>query len=125
MPFVHIRALPQPKEVNIPEILNRICIELGKVIDLPSDETCATWETVQFFAHGESVLETQQSESHPLLVDLLAFEGRSPEKIDRMIECVALVVAEGSQISIKNVFVNYREANWNRVFAEGEVVKRT
>lgn len=57
-------------------------------------------------------------------MDILAFEGRSPEIIERVIVVAAEVLASGLQLERGNVFVNYREALSGRVYTGGEVVKK-
>jgi hypothetical protein len=88
--------------------------------------TWSTWETIDSgrYAEGELAPAEQPRATHPPLVSLLAFEGRSPEHVERMLVCVAETLARELDLDPGNVFVIYEEARSGRLYDGGRVVRR-
>jgi phenylpyruvate tautomerase PptA (4-oxalocrotonate tautomerase family) len=126
VPVVRIRALPQPGVVDLPAVLGRVSRALADLLGERPERTWATWETIGsgHYAEGGRAPAEQPRGTHPPLVRMLAFEGRPPELIERMLVCVAETLAHELDLEPGNVFVTYEEARSGRVYDGGRVVKR-
>ncbi len=127
MPVVEIRALPQQAGVDVSRALTAVCRELAATLGEEPSGTWATWETLEpgRYAEGESAPAEQPRSTHPPLVRLRAFEGRSEETAERMLTTVAGVLAQELDLEPGNVFVVYDEALSGRIFDGGAVVRRS
>lgn len=125
MPVVQIRALPQPESVDIAAALSAVATELAALLGVEPAGTWATWETIQpgQYAEGSDVPTTQPRHTHPPLVTLTAFEGRSAELVEQMLTCVAETLARELGLGEGNVFVTYAEAQSGRVYTGGRVLR--
>jgi hypothetical protein len=125
VPVVAIRALPQPG-IDIGAVLAAVTSELAALIGEDPRDVWATWDEIPQgqFAEGADVPATQPRSTHPPLVELAAFEGRSPELVARMLELVAEVLARELGLEPGNVFVRYVEDRGGRLYSGGSVVGR-
>jgi phenylpyruvate tautomerase PptA (4-oxalocrotonate tautomerase family) len=126
MPVVHIRALPQPVLVDPRSVLGAVTTALAELLGEPPESTWATWEQLPpgFYAEGEVAPDEQPRATHPPLVSLVAFEGRPPELVERMLVCVAETLARELGLEPGNVFATYDEKTSGRVYDGGRVVRR-
>src|SRR5438309_1836978 len=113
MPIINIKTLPLDGTIDTAAILVRLIEQLTLEIEYKAEEIWATWEFLPAdnYAVGEEVSSTQTNASHPPLIRILAFEGKSPEMIERMIKKVAHLVSEELHIDIKNIFIEFHEAH--------------
>jgi phenylpyruvate tautomerase PptA (4-oxalocrotonate tautomerase family) len=125
MPVVRIRALPQRSGVDVAAVLGRVSLALADLLGEPPAGTWATWETIEpgRYAEGEDAPLEQPRSTHPPLVSLVAFEGRPPELVERMLICVAETLARELQLEPGNVFVAYDEARSGRLYTGGQVAR--
>lgn len=123
MPILHIKALPQQPGVNLTLVMKKVCLELAAVMNLPPRQVWGTWQTLDAgqYVEGEVEAALQPHSTHPPLVELIAFEGRSPEVIEAMLNCVAQTLGRELKIERGNVFITYREARSGRTFTGGEI----
>lgn len=123
MPIVEIRALPQSPPVDEQAVLARVCRDLAKVDGCPERQVWATWEEIPAgrFVEGDVPVATQPRDTHPPMVRVMAMEGRPPEKIAAMLECVCRSVAAMLPIDPDNVFARYDELRRGRVAWGGDV----
>jgi phenylpyruvate tautomerase PptA (4-oxalocrotonate tautomerase family) len=126
MPVVRIRALPQPDGVDVVAVLGRVSVALADLLGERPAGTWATWDTIEpgRYAEGEDAPPEQPRATHPPLVSVLAFEGRAPELVERMLVCVAETLAAELELEPGNVFVTYEEARSGRLYTGGQVVRR-
>ncbi len=124
MPVVHVRALPQPEGADTSAVLAAVAHDLADLLGEPAERTWVTWETLepQRYSEGSSAPETQPRSTHPPLVTVLAFEDKSRELVERMLECVADTIARELQLEDGNVFAVYEEARSGRVYSSGRVI---
>jgi phenylpyruvate tautomerase PptA (4-oxalocrotonate tautomerase family) len=125
VPVVRIRALPQPESVEIAAALSAVTTELAQLLGEEPQGSWATWETIQpgHYAEGSDVPATQPRHTHPPLVAVTAFEGRSAELAERMLNCVAETLARELGLGEGNVFVTYDEALSGRVYTGGRILR--
>ena len=126
MPVVSIRALPQPRAVDVQAVVARVAGALAEVVGGPPSGTWATWEELapRSYAEADDTPAEQPRATHPPLVSIRAFEGRSPELVERMLVAVAETLAAELGLEPGNVFVTYDEVQSGRVYDGGRVVKR-
>ena len=125
MPVVEIRALPQPDNV-VTRVLDAVTSDIAAVLDEEPGGTWATWEEIApgRYSEGDVAAAAQPHETHPPLVRVIAFEGRSEEQIAAILEAAAAAVAGGLGIDPGNVFAVYDEARSGRTFTGGSVIRR-
>jgi phenylpyruvate tautomerase PptA (4-oxalocrotonate tautomerase family) len=125
MPVVQIRALPQPGSVDVPVALSYVTTELAALLGEEPQGTWATWETIEpgRYAEGSDSPTTQPRHTHPPLVTVTAFEGRSAELVEQMLTCVAETLARALDLGEGNIFVTYDEAWSGRVYTGGRVLR--
>ena len=124
MPIVEIRALPQEPPVDVAAVLGRVCLDLAKLLECEPRHVWATWETLPAgsFVEADAPQRAQPRDTHPPMVRILAMEGRSPEMIARMLECVSQSLAAMlPAIDADNVFARYEELRKGRVAWGGRV----
>ena len=118
MPVVRIRALPQasadPRAVAA-VVAAALAAELGE----DPRGTWATWQTVEAYAEGVVVAGEQPRETHPPLVTVVAYRGRPPETIERMLRCVGDALVRELGLEPGNVFVTFEEIAPGRLY-DGE-----
>ena len=126
MPVIHVRALPQPAIVDIQRVLKDIACAVAIATSMPAHRVFATWETIQngWFVEGETAAATQQKATHPPIVSLTAFEGRSSETIRKMITAIADTLAKHLPIEAGNAFISYIEAKSGQIFTGGAIKER-
>ena len=123
MPIVEIQALPQPG-VDTSAALRSVCVELAAAIDQPAHTVWGVWRPLEAggYAEGDDAPDNQPRDTHPPLVRVIGFEGRTPKQVEGILECVARVL--GRELGIgDNVFVVFEEGHSGRVFDGGAIVK--
>lgn len=122
MPVIQVEGLRQAPGVDLERILATVCEELAAVLGEEPRGTWATWRTVEHYVEGRDAQAVQPQSTHPPLVRVIAFEGRSPDQVAAMLWCVADVLTRELRIEEGNVFVVYEEARAGRLYTGGEVV---
>jgi len=123
MPVIQIRALPQQPEPDIPQLLTRLCLAVAESIGVPDDYVSATWQTIAAgrYAVGGDTAMTQPRASHPLMVDVTAYETDDPEKIRRLLQTVGHFLEQALHLP-GNVFILFHRPRSGEVYDGGEVV---
>jgi len=124
MPVVTIRALQQPPEV-VERVLTAVTEHVAAALGEDPRGSWATWEEVAAYVEGYDLAGVQPHETHPPLVRITAFEGRSDDQIAAVLEAAAAAVAQQLGVEPGNVFAVYEEARSGRVFTGGRVVRRS
>ena len=125
MPFIHIKSMPLSPEVDIPAAIKVISNEFSTQMGIGSEHITVTWEFFEpwHYVHSNEICEGQSSESHPVIVDMLAPDFHSGSKIEKMLKVVATTLSINSGIPLNNIFINYREAHSGMVFDNGDIVR--
>jgi hypothetical protein len=126
VPVVRISALPQPDAVDIPSVLAAVTRDLATLLDEHPGGTWAAWETIRpgRYAEGSQAPELQPRDTHPPLVQVIAFEGRDPELVERMLTTVAGTLVRELGLGEGNVFATYDEAPSGRIYSGGRILTR-
>ncbi len=127
MPVIQIHALPQKADADISKTLKRLTTELAPIMGVKTSSVWATWNPIApgQFAEGETTADRQPDSTHPPIVNLIAFEGRTPETIETALTRIAEILAAELKLAPGNAFITYTEAGSGRVFTGGKVRKRT
>jgi phenylpyruvate tautomerase PptA (4-oxalocrotonate tautomerase family) len=98
--------------------------ELARLLGAEPRDVWVTWDEIApgRYSEGGDAPALQPAGSHPPLVELAAFEGRSPDLVARMLELVAGVVARELRLEPGNVLVHYREDVAGGLYWGGSVV---
>jgi phenylpyruvate tautomerase PptA (4-oxalocrotonate tautomerase family) len=122
VPVIEIRSLRAG--VAMTDVLAAVTREVAAVLGEEPGGTWATWEEIPAgrYAEAGEAPRSQPRSTHPPLVRVTAFEGKSPELVARLLETVAAVLARELGLEPGNVFVRYEEATSGRLFTGGTVV---
>jgi phenylpyruvate tautomerase PptA (4-oxalocrotonate tautomerase family) len=120
---VRISALPQRGGHPPERALAAVTHALAELLGEEPGGSWATWEAIPAgrYAEGGESPAFQPASTHPPLVEVVAFEGRPPELVARMLETVADVLARELELEPGNVFVRYVEATAGRLYTGGRV----
>lgn len=126
MPVLKITALPPPADVDVTAVLKGVCVELARVAAVPAHAVWATFVPLApgHYVEGENAAMGGERDTHPPLVELIAFEGRSEAMITAMLETTARHLAAGFRLEPGNVYVSFTEARSGRVHTGGQVRRR-
>jgi phenylpyruvate tautomerase PptA (4-oxalocrotonate tautomerase family) len=126
VPIVRISALPQPGGVEPERALAAVTHALADLLGEEPSGSWATWTEIPpgRYAEGGDAPALQPAATHPPLVDVIAFEGRPPDVVERMLTTVAEALERELGLGRGNVFVRYVEATDGRLYTGGSVVRR-
>ena len=125
MPIIQIKALPQKSGLDINKILKTLTAEVSKATKIPLNNLWATWETLtsQLYIEGETSSSLQPFNSHPPLVNVISFEGKSIDIQEAIMTTVGRVLTRELQIDQGNCFIVYDEVKAGKVFVGGEILR--
>ena len=123
MPVLTVRALPQPAGVDVAAVARRLGRELPPIMGVPPHGVFVTWQTVEpgLYSEGETPAEVQPRDTHPPLVELAAYTGRSPETIEKALLTIVEVLVDGLGLGDGNAFVRYTELQAGRIYSGGRI----
>lgn len=124
MPVVRIMALPQPPTFNLDRLMQQLCTRLADIDRTEPRHWWATWQTIEPGAYVEGSApapRTQPPGSHPPLVTIEAFTGRSPDVVEQLLAALAQVLCDGLGMEPGNVFATWTELQPGRVFTGGDI----
>ena len=125
MPFLHIRSLPVGRDFDVADAVRTISAEFAGGTEIDEQHVTVTWQTFEpdHYASAGETAAAQPVASHPLLVELLAPDSNSDERIEQMLQVAAAAVAAQVGVELGNVFVHFRPAQSGKVFDRGELVR--
>ena len=122
MPILQVTALPQPVAIDVSAasaaLALAVSVELG-------EELSGTWVTWQTLAAGTYIEgdtrgpEQQPRATHPPIVRVLAFQGRPPEVVARVLSAVAETIVRELDLEPGNAFVVWDELQAGQVHSGG------
>lgn len=124
MPVVRITGLPQMPGLEIEAVLARLCLRLAEVEGVDARHWWATWQPIDPYAYLEGDVPappSQPVDSHPPIVEILAFAGREPALVEELLRATSAVLADALSMESGNVFVIWTELIGGRVMSGGEV----
>ena len=123
--MIEISALPQRDGVDTEAALRAVTRAVADALGEDERGTWATWQTIEpgRYAEGSDAPAVQPETTHPPLVRLTAFEGRSAELVERMLVAAADALAGALGLERGNVFVRYEEATAGRLYTGGSIAR--
>ncbi|MEK7483746.1 MAG: hypothetical protein AABZ60_05370 [Planctomycetota bacterium] len=121
MPIIQIRALPQKSGIDIPHVLQTSCVEVANVMQIPVHHIWANWETLQNYVEGDRSVSIQPESTHPPIVQLIMFEGRSVALIEKIMETIATTLCNTLHLQAGNVYILYTEAKAGLIHTGGKI----
>lgn len=112
MPIVEVTALRQRVGVDLAVVSRAIVLAVSRELEEDASGTWVTWVTLAPGAYREGVGDApleQPPATHPPLVRVNAFEGRSPDVVARVLSAVAGTVVRELGLEPGNVFVSWHE----------------
>ena len=125
MPFLHIRSLPVGGDFDTAEAVRAISAEFARAAAVDEQHVSVTWQTLEpgHYASAGETATAQPAGSHPVLVELLAPDSNSDERIEQMLQVAAGAVAAQAGVDPGNVFAHFSPAHSGKVFDDGELVR--
>lgn len=125
MPFLHIRSLPVGDDFDAAGAVRAISAEFAGGAEVAEQHVTVTWQTFEpgHYASAGETATAQPAASHPVLVELLAPDSNSDERIERMLQVAAGAVAAQAGIEPDNVFVHFSAVRSGQVFDGGQLVR--
>lgn len=123
MPSIRVRALPQKEDAEVSTVLNELCEIVAECLGAPVAQVRAIWQTIDAGSYAEDGVfpKVQPYDTHPPIVELVAFIGRTPEVITNAVEQVANTLVKGLGLSEGNAWVSYVEAGRGELFVNGSI----
>ena len=124
MPVIEIRSLPPKGKLQRTEIMKKLCRQVAAAANVTLDHTSATWETISpnSYVHGDKGASVQPVDTHPPIVKVISFGGKSGAEIENILNTVSTVLTTELHLDQGNVFVVYEEIRSGYVHSGGEVV---
>ena len=125
MPVIQIRSLPLEQDVDLGDVVAAVTADFAERTGIAAEHVSATWTLLapgHYAVAGESAA-SQPSDTHPVLVDLLAPDFNPPERIEAMLRAAAASVSQRAGVPETNVFVVCHAARSGMVFDAGEVLR--
>jgi phenylpyruvate tautomerase PptA (4-oxalocrotonate tautomerase family) len=122
VPVIHVEALRQQPEVDVDAVLATVCCEVADLLGEEPNGTWGTWRTLERYVEGADERTTQPRDTHPPFARVVAFEGKDPETVTKIVRCVAEALVRELGLAEGNAFVTYEEARRGRLYSGGEVI---
>lgn len=122
MPIVQVTALRQRVGVDIAAVSRELVLAVSRELGEGASGTWVTWQTLDpgGYREGEDAAPPEQPPAtHPPIVRVTAFEGRSPDLIARVLSAVAGTVVRELGLEPGNAFVVWDELQAGRVHIGG------
>lgn len=123
MPVIRIAALPQAEGVNVSSIITAVSTRAAEALGIPPQQVWTIWHSIEpgHYCEGDDVAQSQPRDTHSPIVDIMAYEGRSPELIKKTLDVVAKTLCEHLKIEAGSVFITWTELKAGRVYTGGAV----
>ncbi|MFC1746064.1 hypothetical protein ACFL35_18875 [Candidatus Riflebacteria bacterium] len=123
MPVIQIKSLPITKEVEVGQIIQKICTNVATLLEIAPKRVRITWEIIDSncYVEGEKLALAQPDDTHPPIVNVIMLEGRSLELIQKVLIQVATDISDSLKINSGNVFITYTEAQFGATYLKGSI----
>lgn len=124
VPILSIKALPQKDSSLINNALKKTALAISEAYGCQPSQVWATWQELDYnyYVEGDASVNSQPNTTHPPICELLCFEGKSSEEIEKVLEAAAITLSRELNIP-NNIFMTYREAKSGQVIAGNGVVR--
>ena len=103
-----------------------MCAAVADAAEIAPHHVWATWHEIaeSRYIEGDRSARVQPSATHPPIVRLISFEGKSDATIEKMLNAAALALVSALRLDDGNVFITYDEASSGRIHTGGRVLER-
>lgn len=124
MPVLEVTALPQAPRVDLESVAAALTRAVAAELGEDQSGTWVVWRTVDpgGYVEGSTAAAVQPTSTHPPLVRVIAYQGRTPETISRVLARVAETIVAELGLTEGNAFVTWDEARAGRVYTGGAVL---
>ncbi len=124
MPIIEIRALPQKQTVSLKKVISKLNKDLATACGYGPKHVWITWTNIEpgLYFEGRDSAPLQPKDSHPPLVNVMAFGKKQDLEIGLMLKTVSESLSDSLSLG-GNVFVRYTELKPGRLASGGEIVK--
>jgi len=123
MPYVDIKTLPLPSDIDRAKIMRDLIQALAEAISTPAARIFAGWTTYDLHADGLNVEASFQRESHPPIVSIDMFEGRTKAQKVEALEAIAALLRRELDF-LGHPFVYIRDIANAHITTGGRVVDK-
>ncbi|KKD00407.1 MULTISPECIES: hypothetical protein [Photobacterium] len=125
MPLIRIKSLPFAGDVEVNVALSILSQAIADATQIPQQHIMIVWEYIPagHFVHGGQLANQQPSNSHPVLVDMVAPNFNTEAQIAAMLELIATSLSRTLPVAQNNIFINYTPAYSDGVYDDGHVVE--
>jgi len=126
MPIFKIQALPQNKDINITNVISKLCTGVAEATKIDSKRIWATWQTLdpEHYVEADIPALEQPRTSHAPLVHVYSFSGKSPETVETILETSANILCKELNLKDGNIFIVYDELPSGRAYSGGQIIKK-
>ncbi|MCG3863760.1 MULTISPECIES: hypothetical protein [unclassified Photobacterium] len=124
MPLISIKALPFEPYIEIDSVLKSLSEQIATQCKIGREHIMITWEWLshEHYVHQGAVVDNQQQQSHPVLIELVAPNYYSHENIIFLMELIAVDISSNLPIHQNNVFISYTPAYSDGIYDQGHVI---
>lgn len=125
MPLIHVTSLPFPQPLDTSTVLAELTERFAAEAGIDPEHVTATWTYFQpgHYAVAGRTPPAQSPDSHPLLVDLLVPDFTTASRVEALLPIVANALADLTELSTENIFINCRKAVSGRVWDDGGIAR--
>ena len=125
MPILHIKALGQSDPLRITPALKATSVAISDVYGCSPEHVWVTWQEIQpgLYVEGEKSVDIQPENTHPPICELICFEGKSSDEIEKVLSITASTLSRELGIE-NNIFITYREVKSGQVIAGNGIVTK-
>ncbi|MBZ0204366.1 MAG: hypothetical protein IT281_07490 [Ignavibacteria bacterium] len=126
MPIIEIKSLPFSKSIDIPTVLKKLNTEAAAVLNMEERHVWSYWEFIEshHYAVGKETSECLTEHTHSPIVKILAFEGKDPGTMEKLIRTTAGVLVRELEIDTGNIFIYYQEVTSGKVYDGGQIIRK-
>ena len=117
--------MPFEPEKNIANILKKISSEFSDHMEISEKQVIVTWDYFKenHYSYQGKIADNIEYNDHPVLVDLIAPDFNSRERIQEMMFSVSKSISEFANIPENKIFIVYSSAHSVFVLDEGNIVE--
>jgi len=125
VPIVRITSLPFKQAFDVPAAIVAISKDFSAATGVAEEHVTVTWQyfSADHYAANSKTVSHQPHGSHPVLVDLLAPDFNTLERIETMLRSLASSIAAHCTVAPDNIFIHCHTARSGNVFDVGDIVR--
>jgi hypothetical protein len=102
-------------------LLSRLAAAVAPCLGVQPRNVFAVHQPLAAYVEGDVAVQRHLSDTHPPLIDIAAFAGRSDAQIEAALTAAAAAVTDALGLSAGNAFVTYSEIGRGQVLTGGQL----